>query len=150
MYKDRGAACDIISEMLDNPDSAGNYQTTNAYNKFEAYIAKIRAEIPKWKDGFPPDSLPVLAVTTSRIAGSVRMRRSIVRAQFIRHKEVEINPDDDTESVDWYDETDNCYYVESGWYEVIDYWEDYGYLKIDDPVIAWMPMPKLPEIKDDA
>lgn len=101
-----------------------------------------------WKDGFPPDSLPVLAVTTSRIAGSVRMRRSIVRAQFIRHKEVEIDPDDNTESVDWYDETDNCYYVESGWYEVIDYWEDYGYLKIDDPVIAWMPMPKLPEKKD--
>ena len=35
----RSKICDIISEMLDNPDESGIYRTTRAYNKLEAFVA---------------------------------------------------------------------------------------------------------------
>jgi hypothetical protein len=98
-----------------------------------------------WKTGTPPDSKPVLAVTVSDIAGSLRKRRQIVRAQYIRHKEIESYGSDDTEDAEWYDEEGDVYWVSEGWYEVTDYHIEYGFIYIDDPVITWMPMPELPE-----
>ena len=98
-----------------------------------------------WKKGIPPDNRPVLAVTISDVAGSSKKRRQIVRAQYIHHKEIESCGSDDTEYIDWYDEERDIYWINQGWYELIDYWEDYGYIVIADPVVAWMPMPELPE-----
>ena len=95
-----------------------------------------------WKTGYPPDSKPVLAVTIADVAGSLEKRRTIIRAQYLRHKEMESDSDD--ESVEWYNEEDDCYYMKAGWYEVTDYNLDYWYFTVDDPVIAWMPMPELP------
>jgi len=34
----RKEICDIISEMLDNPDESGIYSTTRAYDKLEYLI----------------------------------------------------------------------------------------------------------------
>jgi hypothetical protein len=101
-----------------------------------------------WQTGYPPDSKPVLAVTIADVVRSDRKRRAIVRAQYIRHKEIEVEGWDDTDGVDWYNEMDDCYYIKEGWYELIDYWEDYGYIAIPDPIVAWMPMPELPENQD--
>jgi hypothetical protein len=101
-----------------------------------------------WKQGIPPDNKPVLAVTISDVAGSLRKRRQIVRAQYIRRKEVESDGWDDTDGIDHYYEKDDCYYVNEGWYELMSYWEDYGYIVIDDPVIAWCELPELPENQD--
>jgi len=42
--KDRTEIYNIISEMLDNPDSSGIYPTSTAYNRLEAYIRLARAE----------------------------------------------------------------------------------------------------------
>ena len=103
-----------------------------------------------WKKGIPPDSRPVLAVTISEVAGSLRKRRQIVRAQYIHHKEIESNGWDDENGIDWYDEEKDVYWINEGWYELVDYWEDYGFIAIVDPVIAWCKMPELPEnLKDD-
>jgi len=44
MSKDRAVICDIISEMLDNPDEVGIYQTGKAYDKLEEYIRVARGE----------------------------------------------------------------------------------------------------------
>ena len=101
-----------------------------------------------WKQGIPPDSRPVLAVTVSDVVGSLKKRRTIVRAEYLRHKEVEVDGCDDSEGVDWYCEDEDCYYINEGWYELIEYWEDYGYIAIPDPVVAWMPMPELPESEE--
>jgi len=48
MDKDRKAICNIISEMLDNPDKIGIYPTSTAYTKFEHYIEGVRAEAIGW------------------------------------------------------------------------------------------------------
>ena len=48
MNKDRTAICDIISEMLDNPDESGIYPTSTAFTKLELYIESVRAEAIGW------------------------------------------------------------------------------------------------------
>ena len=43
------------------------------------------------------------------------------------------------------EETDTyTYYWPEGWYEVIENWEDIGWVKIDDAVAYWRPLPKWP------
>ena len=45
---DRAVICEIISEMLDNPDEHGTYPTTRAFDKLEEYIKFIRTvEVPE-------------------------------------------------------------------------------------------------------
>lgn len=48
MDKDRTEICKIISEMLDNPDKHGIYQTTRAYDKLEEYIKQERIMAVGW------------------------------------------------------------------------------------------------------
>ena len=48
MDKDRTEICNIMSEMLDNPDEHGIYPTTKAYDALEKYIEGIRAEAIGW------------------------------------------------------------------------------------------------------
>ena len=103
-----------------------------------------------WKTGYPPDSKPVLAVTIADVAGSLKKRRTIIRAQYLHHKEMESESWDDNETIEWYEEETDTYWINEGWYELTDYHGEYGFIYIDDPVIAWMPMPKLPENQDES
>ncbi len=41
---DRAKICEIISEMLDNPDDAGIYPTSTAYKKLAEYIQHERLQ----------------------------------------------------------------------------------------------------------
>ena len=42
--KDRTKICQIISDMLDNPDEYGIYPTSTAYTRLEHYIEQQRIE----------------------------------------------------------------------------------------------------------
>lgn len=48
----------------------------------------------------------------------------------------------DYEGSDEYNEEDDTYYVEEGWYERIYNWGDFSSVWIADRVIAWMPLPE--------
>jgi len=48
MDKDRTAICNIISEMLDNPDEHGIYPTSTCFTKLEMYIESQRLEAIGW------------------------------------------------------------------------------------------------------
>lgn len=48
MNSDRTKICDVISEMLDNPDNYGIYPTTKAYNALEEYIEGVRVQAVSW------------------------------------------------------------------------------------------------------
>jgi len=48
MKKDRKIICDIISDMLDNPDEHEIYPTSTAYTRLEHYIEQVRAEAIGW------------------------------------------------------------------------------------------------------
>ena len=54
MNKNRAVICEIISEMLDNPDENGIYPTTIAYNKLEDLVKEARletTELPRAANG---------------------------------------------------------------------------------------------------
>lgn len=42
--KDRTKICEIMSEMLDNPDDCGIYPTTIAYDKLEKLVEDTRSD----------------------------------------------------------------------------------------------------------
>ena len=44
-----------------------------------------------------------------------------------------------------YNEEDDEYYLEEGWYEVIKNWDDYNSIVIGDFVTHWMPLPEPPK-----
>lgn len=48
MEKDRKIICDVISEMLDNPDHLEIYKTSEVYNKLERYIEQERMIAIGW------------------------------------------------------------------------------------------------------
>ena len=44
-----------------------------------------------------------------------------------------------------YNEEDDEYYLQEGWYEVVKNWDDYNSIVIDDTVTHWMPLPEPPK-----
>ena len=48
MNIDRTAICEIISQMLDNPDINGIYPTSTAFTRLEHYCEKVRHEALGW------------------------------------------------------------------------------------------------------
>lgn len=48
MSDDRGNVCDVVSEMLDNPNEHGIYPTTKAYDALVALIETARVEALGW------------------------------------------------------------------------------------------------------
>lgn len=51
---------------------------------------------------------------------------------------------EDTDCYD-YSEEDDEYYLKEGWYEVINNWDEYGSVVIEDSVTHWMPLPEPPK-----
>lgn len=73
--------------------------------------------------------------------------RRVVKAIYIPHRHCTVEdigwnmydgiPDD------WeYCEEQDSWWIQQGWYEVCDYFEDYSYSEITDKVTAWMKLPK--------
>lgn len=55
------------------------------------------------------------------------------------------NADLDDDDFLEYDEEDNEYYWPEGWYEAIENWEEYGWVKVyEGEVVYWQPLPKWP------
>ena len=48
LKRDRAKICEIISEMLDNPDDIGIYPTSIAYKKLAEYIQQERLQAIGW------------------------------------------------------------------------------------------------------
>ena len=52
--------------------------------------------------------------------------------------------DPDTECVE-YSELEDAYYVTEGWYELIDNWDEYARIAVNEGVVTnWMPLPAAP------
>lgn len=44
---------------------------------------------------------------------------------------------------DWeYIEEEDSWWIPEGWYEINDYFDDYSYAYVSDPVLAWTKLPK--------
>lgn len=49
---------------------------------------------------------------------------------------------DNWEDCSEYNEDEDEYYVNEGWYERVHNWDEYSYVGIEDDVLAWMPLPE--------
>ena len=50
---------------------------------------------------------------------------------------------DSWEDCSEYNEDEDEFYVNEGWYERVHNWDEYSYVGIEDTVLAWMPLPEL-------
>lgn len=48
MKRDRRVICEIISDMIENPDKCGIFPTSTTYTKLELYIEMVRVEAIGW------------------------------------------------------------------------------------------------------
>lgn len=94
----------------------------------------------------PESGRPVLAFYTNR-AGKGRR----IRANYVAPKTHEVDfADPDTQCVE-YDEEADCFYLQAGWYELIDNWEEYSSIAvIEGDVSHWMPLPAQPAMRAQA
>ena len=49
---------------------------------------------------------------------------------------------DNWEDCSEYNEDEDEFYVNEGWYERVHNWDEYSYIGIEDDVLAWMPLPE--------
>ena len=49
---------------------------------------------------------------------------------------------DNWEDCSEYNEDEDEFYVNEGWYERVHNWDEYSYIGIEDEVLAWMPLPE--------
>lgn len=70
----------------------------------------------------------------------------IIRAEYIEAGKREADfADPDTQCVE-YDEENDCFYLEAGWYELIDNWDEYSSIAVTvGDVTHWMPLPEPPK-----
>ena len=68
--------------------------------------------------------------------------KRIIRAQYFKKHTVEANSYDDFGE---YDEETDTYYVPEGWYERIDFWDEYSSVFIEKEITHWMPLPTPPK-----
>ncbi len=66
----------------------------------------------------------------------------IVRAIYCKKHTVEAGSDDEFFE---YDEESDSYYLPEGWYERIDFWDDYSSVFINSDITHWMPLPTPPK-----
>lgn len=74
--------------------------------------------------------------------------RTITAIYFEKFTEESEEEDDDDVPVE-YCEANDTYYYKEGWYECIDNWDDFAFVKVYDSHIIthWMPLPSPPEEK---
>jgi hypothetical protein len=49
---------------------------------------------------------------------------------------------DNWEDCSEYNEDEDEFYVNEGWYERVHNWDEYSYIRIEDDVLAWKPLPE--------
>lgn len=57
MDRDRAEICEIISEMLDNPNESGIYGTGLAYDRLEALVSRERMQALGYGHGYACNQL---------------------------------------------------------------------------------------------
>lgn len=128
-----------------NPHAAAALREISA--EFRAMLAAAPAQgqqVERWipvSERLPACGRAVLAYYLNRQGMGRRIRAEYVTRWTV---EAEMFADPDTECVE-YSEQDDTYYVTEGWYELIDNWDEYARIAVNEGVVtSWMPLPAAP------
>lgn len=126
------------------PRPRWTFYEDDASTAITAYLAATKATAPDpapvsgWRDiATAPSAKPVLVAYKNRCD-----KWRVVKAVKYEQYQNEQPADDDEGEVGEYCEEKDAYFVRAGWYELIDNWDDFGFVAIyeGDPV-AWMNLP---------
>ena len=135
-YRD---ACTIENRDRAVPDALALIE------RLEAERDAALAKVPKWisvKERLPESGVHVFVLCEIRANGGV-IRRYVCDGFHVEAwKEKAGRYSEDCALA--YNDEDDEYYLEEGWYEVIKNWEEYDSVTIDDFVTHWMPLPEPP------
>lgn len=115
-------------------------------DELRAQLAAQQAAAPVgW--ALAADRLPVSGKSVLAFYLNSHGKGRRIRAEYIARWTVQaegFDPDPDTECVE-YSEQDDAYYILEGWYELIDNWDDYSRIAVNEGVVThWMDMPTDP------
>ena len=120
------------------------------YQRCEVLYATGYHKQPEWisvEDRLPENGVHCLLCCTVKFSGGTRRRYICTGFHAEKYKNLAYGVDDDC--VTDYNEEDDEYYISEGWYEVINNWDDYDFVAIDDFVTHWMPLPTPPAEKEN-
>lgn len=111
-----------------------------------AQLAAQQAAVPEgWNlaaDQLPGSGRAVLAFYLNSHGKGRRIRAEHIARWTVQAEG--LDPDPGTECVE-YSEQDDAYYILEGWYELIDNWDDYSRIAVNEGVVThWMEMPTSP------
>lgn len=154
----KGEPMSVVIENMEMPEKCGNcflrdgifcmasnYEqiSYNGLEKKESWcplveVSSVKSE-QKWipcSERLPEETVLVTAETKTfrhrYICEAVWIPRWTWKASF-----------DNWEDCSEYNEDDDEFYVNEGWYERVHNWDEYSYVEIEDTVLAWMPLPEL-------
>lgn len=153
--QERASAWDAVVEKLRSINPAmmqgmGRTGLECAIAQIEQLAARDAGEVrvPGWvpvAERLPNCGQAVLAYYLNRQGMGRRIRAEYVTRWTV---EAEMFADPDTECVE-YSEQEDTYYVTEGWYELIDNWDEYARIAVNEGVVTrWMPMPAAPAAHD--
>ena len=126
--------------------SADNDCRTSLMHDCLALIQHLEAQQPKWisvEDRLPERGVPVFARCEIRANGGA-IRRYVCDGFHVEAWKEKAGCYSEDCALVYNDEEDE-YYLEEGWYEVIKNWEEYNSITIADFVTHWMYMPEPPK-----
>lgn len=127
-----------------------NYTGIEKADKIREWIDK-QPTVSGWisvKDRLPEDGQHVLVVCEIHPIGRAS-RKYVCEAFYARKFSISDVSSEDDIAYD-YNEEDDEYYLEEGWYECVHNWDEYSSIIIEDFVTHWMPMPEPPKEDDHA
>jgi len=145
----------IQTGKYDTPIGDHEYQADSRFHpdtiRFrQTILAALRAQIePGWikvSEKFPEHDKTVLLTVQTYNTYLKRIVRRVIRGCHIESGKMDASEwteyDDTT-----YSEEDDTYYINEGWFEQIDFWDEYQYAWIDSDwtVTHWMPLPEPPK-----